>query len=164
MAFDPAMSFFLVGSDRTALAVVRSLLQQLDATSVEDATNAADAFTKMRIKRYGLVISDWRIEPITGCDFVRKMRSDPLISRTPFIMTGESRFEHVVAAKNAGANCYIVKPFSAQTLKSKIEAALATRSSFLERQQSALQPGKDRASVATRAGRVKFEGVFTTTW
>ena len=86
MAFDPAMSFFLIGSDCAALAVVRSLLQQLDATSVEDATNATDAFTKMRTKRYGLVISDWRIEPITGCDFVRKMRSDPLISRIPFII------------------------------------------------------------------------------
>jgi two-component system, chemotaxis family, chemotaxis protein CheY len=81
---------------------------------------------KMQYKRYGLVISDWNMEPMTGYELLKKVRSDPAIGSTPFIMvTAESKTENVVAAKQAGVNNYIVKPFNAETLKSKIEAVFA---------------------------------------
>jgi two-component system chemotaxis response regulator CheY len=77
----------------------------------------------MRSKKYGLVISDWNMAPMTGYDLLREVRADPNLGATPFIMiTAESRTENVIAARKAGVNNYIVKPFSAATLKTKIEA------------------------------------------
>ena len=77
----------------------------------------------MRERQYGLVISDWNMEPMTGYDLLQQVRSDPGLSTTPFIMvTAESKTENVIAAKKAGVSNYIVKPFNAQTLKSKIDA------------------------------------------
>src|SRR5213080_4353203 len=76
-----------------------------------------------RRKKYGLVISDWNMEPMTGYDLLKEVRADPNLATTPFIMiTAESKTENVIAAKKAGVNNYIVKPFNAATLKTKIEA------------------------------------------
>jgi two-component system chemotaxis response regulator CheY len=81
------------------------LLRQLGFSDVDDATDGSAALEKMQYKRYGLVISDWNMEPMTGYDFLKKMRSDPAIGMTPFIMvTAESKTENVVAAKQAGVN------------------------------------------------------------
>jgi two-component system chemotaxis response regulator CheY len=77
----------------------------------------------MRQKQYGLIISDWNMEPMTGYELLREVRADDRLSTTPFIMvTAESKTENVIAAKKAGVNNYIVKPFNAATLKSKIDA------------------------------------------
>jgi len=77
----------------------------------------------MHIKRYGLIISDWNMEPMTGYELLKQVRADPSIGSTPFIMvTAETKTENVIAAKQAGVNNYIVKPFNAETLKTKIEA------------------------------------------
>ena len=80
----------------------------------------------MRDKRYGLVISDWNMEPMTGYELLRQVRADPDLAPVPFIMvTAESKTENVIAAKQAGVSNYIVKPFNAETLKSKIDAVFA---------------------------------------
>ena len=80
----------------------------------------------MRGKSYGLVISDWNMEPMTGYELLKEVRADPALSPTPFIMvTAESKTENVIAAKKAGVSNYIVKPFNAQTLKNKIDAVFA---------------------------------------
>ncbi len=82
----------------------------------------------MNVKRYGLVISDWNMEPMTGYDLLRQVRANPELETTPFIMvTAESKTENVIAAKKAGVDNYIVKPFNAQTLKAKIEAVFAEK-------------------------------------
>jgi two-component system chemotaxis response regulator CheY len=70
------------------------------------------------------------MEPMTGYELLKQVRSDPSISSTPFIMvTAESKTENVVAAKQAGVNNYIVKPFNADTLKSKIDAVFGITTS-----------------------------------
>ncbi len=161
MAFDPSLSILVVDDHDTAIQV-RALLRRLGFTNVDDANNTAEAFNKMRVKRYGLVISDWHTEPKTGCDFLREVRGDPGLNRTPFIMTGESKSDYVIGAKKAGVNCYIVKPFNAQTLKAKIEAALATRTGPLPERHQAVAGAE--ASVATpnsAAAPLKFDGLFT---
>jgi two-component system chemotaxis response regulator CheY len=77
----------------------------------------------MQTRKYGLVISDWNMEPMTGYDLLREVRASPELSKTPFIMiTAESKTENVIAAKKAGVSNYIVKPFNAATLKTKLEA------------------------------------------
>ena len=90
---------------------------------IDDAADGSAALAKMKEKKYGLVISDWNMEPMTGYDLLREVRADPNLAITPFIMiTAESKTENVIAAKKAGVNNYIVKPFNAATLKTKIEA------------------------------------------
>ncbi len=123
MALDPSMSVLVVDDYATMVRIIRNLLRQLGFADVDDACDGASALSKMHSKRYGLVISDWNMEPMTGFDFLREVRSDPELSATPFIMvTAESKTENVIAARKAGVNNYIVKPFNAATLKTKIEA------------------------------------------
>ena len=77
-------------------------------------------------KRNMALISDWNMEPMTGYELLKEVRADPSLSKTPFIMvTAESKTENVIAAKKAGVSNYIVKPFNAQTLKTKIEAVFS---------------------------------------
>ena len=73
--------------------------------------------SKLKQKRYGLVISDWNMEPMTGYELLEQVRASDKLKATPFIMvTAESKTENVIAAKKAGVNNYIVKPFNAKTL------------------------------------------------
>jgi two-component system, chemotaxis family, chemotaxis protein CheY len=126
MALDQSMPVLVVDDYNTMVRIIRNLLKQLGFADVDDASDGASALKMMHAKRYGLVISDWNMEPMTGYDLLKQVRSDPDIERTPFIMvTAESKTENVIAAKKAGVNNYIVKPFNAQTLKAKIEAVFA---------------------------------------
>ena len=126
MAVDRSMPILVVDDYNTMIRIIRNLLRQLGFEDVDDAPDGSVALSKMHIKRYGLIISDWNMEPMTGYELLKQVRSDPKISTTPFIMvTAESKTENVVAAKQAGVNNYIVKPFNAQTLQSKIEAVFA---------------------------------------
>ena len=123
MAVDLSMSVLVVDDYNTMIRIIRNLLRQLGFEHIDDASDGSAALAKMRVKKYGLVISDWNMEPMTGYDLLRQVRADPDLARTPFIMiTAESKTENVIAAKNAGVNNYIVKPFNAATLKTKIEA------------------------------------------
>ncbi len=126
MALDPSMPVLVVDDYSTMVRIIRNLLRQLGFGDIDDAPDGAAALAKMHAKRYGLVISDWNMEPMTGFDLLRQVRGDPELENTPFIMvTAESRTENVIAARKAGVNNYIVKPFNAQTLKTKIEAVFA---------------------------------------
>jgi two-component system chemotaxis response regulator CheY len=126
MAIDMSMPVLVVDDYNTMIRIIRNLLKQLGFEDVDDASDGSAALTKLRGKRYGLVISDWNMEPMTGYELLKEVRSDPGLSKTPFIMvTAESKTENVIAAKKAGVNNYIVKPFNAQTLKTKIEAVFA---------------------------------------
>ena len=92
-------------------------------TDVDDASDGTEALEKLREKRYGLVISDWNMEPMTGYELLKEVRADEELNRTPFIMiTAESNTENVIAAKKAGVSNYIVEPSNAGTLKAKIAA------------------------------------------
>ena len=123
MALDPNMPVLVVDDYSTMIRIIRNLLKQLGFGDVDDANDGESALLKMAAKRYGLVISDWNMEPMTGYDLLREVRADPNLATTPFIMiTAESKTENVIAAKKAGVNNYIVKPFNAATLKTKIEA------------------------------------------
>ena len=123
MATDLSMPVLVVDDYSTMIRIIRNLLRQLGFEEIDDATDGTTALAKMRVRHYGLVISDWNMEPMTGYDLLREVRADPNLSQVPFIMvTAESKTENVIAAKKAGVNNYIVKPFNAQTLKSKIDA------------------------------------------
>ena len=125
MAVDMTMPILIVDDYKTMLRIIRNLLKQLGFENVDDAVDGSQALQKMREKPYGLVISDWNMEPMTGLQLLREVRSDKKLAAVPFIMiTAESKTENVVAAKEAGVNNYIVKPFNAATLKSKLVSVL----------------------------------------
>ena len=123
MSVDTSIPILVVDDYNTMIRIIRNLLRQLGFTDVDDAPDGSIALSKMHIKRYGLIISDWNMEPMTGYELLKQVRSDPSLASTPFIMvTAESKTENVIAAKQAGVNNYIVKPFNADTLKTKIDA------------------------------------------
>ena len=125
MAVDKAMSILIVDDYKTMLRIVRNLLKQLGFDNVDEATDGAQALEKLRTKNYGLVISDWNMEPMTGYELLKEVRADSQLKSLPFIMvTAESKTDNVVAAKKAGVNNYIVKPFNAATLKTKLSAVI----------------------------------------
>ena len=123
MAVDLSMPVLVVDDYSTMIRIIRNLLKQLGFEHIDDANDGSAALSKMRSKKYGLVISDWGMQPMTGYDLLREVRADPELATTPFIMiTAESKTENVILAKKAGVNNYIVKPFSATTLMTRIEA------------------------------------------
>lgn len=131
MLLDTSVAVLVVDDSAMMIRILRTLLRQIGFADVDDAGDGATALAQMRRKRYGLVISDWNMEPMSGYDFLREVRHDENLKRTLFIMvTGEAKTEHVIAARRAGVNNYIVKPFNAQTLKTKIESVFAARSAL----------------------------------
>jgi len=123
MAVDLSMPVLVVDDYNTMIRIICNLLKQLGYQNIDNANDGATALAKMRAGRYGLVISDWNMEPMSGFDLLKEVRADAALGKTPFIMiTAESKTENVIAAKRAGVSNYIVKPFNAQTLQHKIAA------------------------------------------
>ncbi len=122
MAIDKSMKVLIVDDYKTMLRIIRNLLKQIEVNDVEEASEGSEALAKLRAGNFGLVISDWNMAPMTGLELLQQVRQDTRLKATPFIMvTAESKTENVIAAKQAGVSNYIVKPFSAETLKEKIE-------------------------------------------
>ncbi|HUK08663.1 MAG TPA: response regulator [Stellaceae bacterium] len=123
MAVDMNMNVLIVDDYKTMLRIIRNLLKQLGFENIDEATDGGTALMKLRDRNYGLVISDWNMEPMTGLQLLKEVRADSRLKQIPFVMiTAESKTENVVAAKEAGVTNYIVKPFNAATLKHKLSA------------------------------------------
>ncbi len=126
MAVDKNMNVLIVDDYQTMLRIIRNLLKQLGFNNVIEATDGSAAFEALSKDEFGLVISDWNMEPMSGLELLKQVRaSSGAMKDVPFIMvTAESKTENVIAAKKAGVNNYIVKPFNAETLKTKIASVL----------------------------------------
>ncbi len=125
MAVDMNMNVLIVDDYKTMLRILRNLLKQLNFNNVDEATDGTMAMEVLGQKDFGLVISDWNMEPMTGIQLLRLVRADDKLKHLPFVMiTAESKSENVIAAKEAGVSNYIVKPFNAATLKSKLISVL----------------------------------------
>ena len=117
----------LVVEDFTTMAhIICSLLTKIGFKRVDHVNDVSTALAKLRAGSYGLVLSDWNMEPISGLAFLEEVRADPALKNTPFIMmTTNARRENVIAARKAGVDNYIVKPFTAATLREKIDAVFS---------------------------------------
>ena len=125
MAVDLNMNVLVVDDYKTMVRIIGNLLKQLGFSNVDDASDGASALDKLRRGSFGLVISDWNMEPMSGLDLLKQVRADAKLKVMPFLMvTAESKTENVIMAKEAGVNNYIVKPFNAETLKGKLQAVL----------------------------------------
>ncbi len=124
---DKNMHILIVDDYKTMLRIIRNLLKQLGFNNVDDAIDGSSALTKLRDRDFGLVISDWNMEPMSGLQLLKEVRADVKLKEIPFIMiTAESKSENVIAAKEAGVSNYIVKPFNAATLKGKLTTVLGS--------------------------------------
>lgn len=123
MAIDTSLPVLVVDDYQTMVRIIRNLLNQIGFEDVDHASDGSTALRRLAERRYGLVISDWNMQPMSGFELLKHVRADAHMRETPFIMvTAESKTDNVIAAKRAGVSNYIVKPFNAQTLRGKIEA------------------------------------------
>jgi two-component system, chemotaxis family, chemotaxis protein CheY len=119
------MNVLVVDDYSTMRRIIRSLLQQIGITNIAEAGDGSTALGKLREEAFDLVISDWNMEPMSGLQLLKEVRADNKLAKLPFIMvTAETKTENVAAAKIAGVSNYIVKPFTAATLKQKIETVV----------------------------------------
>ncbi|MGL4398023.1 MAG: response regulator [Hyphomicrobium sp.] len=116
----------IVDDYTTMVRIMRKLLKQIGYENVDEANSGVDALGKLQQKKYGLIISDWNMEPMTGMALLKAVRENPEWTDTPFILvTAESKADNIVAARASRVNGYLIKPFSAPVLKEKIDSALA---------------------------------------
>ena len=119
------MRVLIVDDYPTMLKVLQTLLRQLGFTNIEVAEDGSEALQKLKQDTFGLVISDWNMEPMTGLELLKVVRADAAMSELPFIMiTAESSAENVKTAKEAGVSNYIIKPFTADALRTKLVSVL----------------------------------------
>jgi len=122
---DMNMKILIVDDSRPMLKIIRNLLKQIGLANVEEATDGVEALKILRAgSGWGLIVSDWNMDPgMNGLPFLKEVRADATLKHIPFVMiTAESKTDNVIAAKQAGVNNYIVKPFNAETLKGKLKA------------------------------------------
>ena len=125
MSVDKSMNVLVVDDYKTMVRIVRNLMMQLGFTNIDDATDGPTALEMIRGKSYGLVLSDWNMQPMTGYELLKIVRSEERTKALPFVMvTAEAKAENVVAARQAGVDNYIIKPFTLAVLKHKLGAVL----------------------------------------
>jgi len=122
MAVDPTKLKFLVVDDfSTMRRIVRNLLKELGYTNVEEAEDGAVALQKLQGGGFDFVVSDWNMPNMDGLTLLQKVRADAALKHLPVLMiTAEAKKENIIAAAQAGASGYIVKPFTAATLNEKL--------------------------------------------
>jgi two-component system chemotaxis response regulator CheY len=117
----PNTKFLVVDDFSTMRRIVRNLLKELGYTNVDEAEDGQMALTKLRSEQFDFVISDWNMPIMDGLTMLQNIRADAALSKLPVLMvTAEAKKENIIAAAQAGANGYVVKPFTAATLDEKL--------------------------------------------
>jgi two-component system, chemotaxis family, chemotaxis protein CheY len=117
MAVDPTTPILIVDDYKAMVRIIRNLLHQLGFEQIDEAQDGEAALAKLKERAFGLVISDWNMEPMSGLELLERVRATPALHDLPFIMvTAENRDDRVARARQAGVSGYVVKPFNAQTL------------------------------------------------
>ncbi|MBV2132289.1 chemotaxis response regulator CheY [Pseudomonas sp. MAP12] len=118
---DKNMSMLVVDDFPTMRRIVRSLLKELGFNNVEEAEDGQDALNKLRSGKFEFVVSDWNMPNLDGLDMLKQIRADDSLKHLPVLMvTAEAKKENIIAAAQAGANGYVVKPFTAAILEEKL--------------------------------------------
>lgn len=122
MAINPNTRFLVVDDFSTMRRIVRNLLKELGYTNVDEAEDGSMALSKLKGDTFDFVISDWNMPIMDGLTMLQHIRSDPVLKKLPVLLvTAEAKKENIVAAAQAGASGYVVKPFTAATLDEKLQ-------------------------------------------
>lgn len=115
------MKILVVDDFPTMRRIVRSLLRELGFSNIEEAEDGQQGLTKLKEGGFELIVSDWNMPNMDGLEMLKSIRADPNLSKLPVLMvTAEAKKENIIAAAQAGANGYVVKPFTAATLEEKL--------------------------------------------
>lgn len=118
---DKNIKILVVDDFPTMRRIVRNLLKELEFVNVDEAEDGAAGLEKVKAGSYGFVVSDWNMPNMDGLAMLQAIRADPQFAKLPVLMvTAEAKKENIIAAAQAGANGYVVKPFTAVTLEEKI--------------------------------------------
>ena len=116
------LKFLVVDDFATMRRIIRNLLKELGFSNVDEAEDGMSALQKLRAERFDFVVSDWNMPNMTGIDLLRNIRADEQLKSLPVLMvTAEAKKENIIAAAQAGASGYVVKPFTAATLDEKLK-------------------------------------------
>ena len=119
---DPKMKFLVVDDFSTMRRIVRNLLKELGFTNVDEAEDGQIALQKLNTMPFDFVVTDWNMPNMDGLTLLQNIRANPTLKHLPVLMiTAEAKKENIIAAAQAGASGYIVKPFTADTMKQKID-------------------------------------------
>lgn len=118
---DKNMRILVVDDFPTMRRIVRSLLKELGYTNVEEAEDGEEGLARLRAESFDFVVSDWNMPNLDGLEMLKRIRADDGLKSLPVLMvTAEAKKENIIAAAQAGANGYVVKPFTAATLEEKL--------------------------------------------
>ncbi len=118
---DKNLRFLVVDDFATMRRIVRNLLKDLGFVNVEEAEDGQDALTRLRESTFDFVITDWNMPNMDGLELLSEIRKDGALGKLPVLMvTAEAKKENIIAAAQAGASGYVVKPFTAATLEEKL--------------------------------------------
>jgi two-component system chemotaxis response regulator CheY len=124
------LELLIVEDRQVMLKIIRRLLVELGFHNIDEAANGLQALEHLRTKRYDLIISDWNMDGMSGFDLLKTVRSNPDTVATPFVLvTAEAKHDNILAAKAAGANGYLLKPFKLDMLEKTVSQALGSEDS-----------------------------------
>ncbi len=128
MSAQPNLSFLVVDDFSTMRRIIKNLLHDLGYTNVTEADDGATALPLLKGGQFDFLITDWNMPGMPGLELLRQVRADQRLAKIPVLMlTAEAKREQIVEAAQAGVNGYIVKPFTATTLKEKIDKILSSQ-------------------------------------
>lgn len=122
------MKFLVVDDFSTMRRIIKNLLNDLGYANVTEADDGATALPMLQAGNFDFLITDWNMPGMPGLDLLKAVRADARLAKMPVLMlTAEAKREQIIEAAQAGVNGYVIKPFTAVTLKEKIDKILETR-------------------------------------
>jgi two-component system chemotaxis response regulator CheY len=125
-ALDKNMKVLVVDDFSTMRRIIKNLLRDLGFTNISEADDGLSALPMLKTGNFEFVVTDWNMPGMQGIDLLKAIRADDKLSHLPVLMvTAEAKKEQIIMAAQAGVNGYIVKPFTAATLKAKLDKIFA---------------------------------------
>ncbi len=122
------MKFLVVDDFSTMRRIIKNLLNDLGYANVTEADDGQTALPMLQTGAFDFLITDWNMPGMPGLDLLKAVRADPKLAKMPVLMlTAEAKREQIIEAAQAGVNGYVIKPFTAVTLKEKIDKILEQR-------------------------------------
>lgn len=119
---DKNMKILIVDDFSTMRRIIKNLLRDLGFTNTQEADDGTTALPMLRNGDFDFLVTDWNMPGMTGFDLLKHVRADPRLASLPVLMvTAEAKRDQIIEAAQAGVNGYVVKPFTAQVLKEKID-------------------------------------------
>jgi two-component system, chemotaxis family, chemotaxis protein CheY len=128
MAIDLASPILVIDDSSVVLHQVCRLLAEIGFSNIQEASDGLDGLMALRSKPFSLVLSDWKMSPMSGLELLRRLRQDAALKAMPFIlMSADASPQLANTARKLGADGFLAKPFTAQTLKAAIDQAVEAR-------------------------------------